>query len=68
MSPPPRDSSAAALLPAPDDEDLVERAFRLAPLDDEPETAAELEAMAAAPERWVPHAEVVAELEARRPR
>jgi hypothetical protein len=32
MSPPPRDSSAAAILPTPDEEDPLERAFRLAPV------------------------------------
>jgi len=60
--------SAAPVLQDLDDEDPVDRAFRLAPLDDEPETEEERAAMAAAPVRWIPHAEVLAELEARRPR
>lgn len=68
---PPRDSSAAAVLPKIDEEDPIERACRLAPIRyDEQITDEEREAMAeaAASGQWIPHAEVVAELEKRRPR
>ncbi|WP_437841669.1 hypothetical protein [Sorangium sp. So ce1153] len=45
------------------------RAFRLAPIDDEPETEEERAAMAAGADGpWIPHEDVVAMLEARRPR
>ncbi|AUX41129.1 uncharacterized protein SOCE26_025350 [Sorangium cellulosum] len=51
------------------EEDPVMRAFRLAPLDDEPETEEERAAMAdGANGPWIPHEEVVAMLHARRPR
>jgi hypothetical protein len=67
---PPRDSAAAVLHAIPDDEDPVERAFRLAPIRyDEEITDAEHEAVAAAAAgHWTDGAVVSAEIQARRPR
>jgi hypothetical protein len=64
---PPRDSAAAVLPPAEEDDPVWAAAMR-APLDDEPETEAELEAIAAGRAGSIDHAALLAELEARRPR
>jgi hypothetical protein len=70
MSPPLRDSSAAAVLPAAEDDDPVWRAFLAAPVDDEPVTdeqrAAVAEALASG--EWIDGDVVTAGIEVRRPR
>jgi hypothetical protein len=63
----PRQSSAAAVgRPAIPEDDPVWQAVLRAPVDDEPLTAAELEAMAEGTEGpWIPHEEVTAEIRKR---